>query len=57
MREQLDLFQEGVVYPKGTEIYDTPDPPPVVTYSDLHWYVLNRFAEESARVLRLCGLY
>ncbi len=54
--EQLDLFEERVVYPKGTEVLDTLDPPPKVGYSELHWYVFNHFAEECARFARLFGL-
>lgn len=46
----------GVLYPPGTEVLDTPDPPPIIGYSDAHWWVLNRWAEESMRLARLIGL-
>lgn len=48
--------QETVAYPKGTEVYDTPDLPEA-EYSSFHWYLINRHAEWCARWLRAFGLY
>lgn len=36
--------------------HDEDDPPPAVTYSDLHWWFLNRWAEWGMRSARLLGL-
>jgi hypothetical protein len=36
--------------------HDPDDPPPVVGYSDLHWWFLNRWAEEMMRLARFVGL-
>lgn len=44
-QEQFDLF------------HDEDDPPPKAGYSDFHWWCLNRWAEELARILRRLGLY
>lgn len=55
---QLELFpEEAVVYPKDTQVFDTPDLPPRETYSDLQWWVINHWAEWFARSLRTLGLY
>lgn len=52
MEEQGDLFGRN-----GNIIlaHDEKDEPKQVGYSDLHWWVLNRWAEESIRVMRLLG--
>lgn len=55
--KQLDFFiEESVVYPKGTEIFDTPDDPPEVGYADVYWWILNRWAEWNLRWLRSLGI-
>jgi hypothetical protein len=35
--------------------HDPDDPPPTITWSDLCWSILNRWAEECLRAARLCG--
>lgn len=49
---QLDFFQEETVI-LG---YDEDDPPPKESYSDLHWWFLNRWAEWGMRSARLLGI-
>jgi hypothetical protein len=44
-----------VQYPPGTQVYDTPDPPPVETWLDVYSGQFNRWAETLARVARLFG--
>lgn len=36
-------------------LYDDDDPPPQVGYSDLHWWLLNRWAEQCMRWARMWG--
>lgn len=43
-------------YPEGTEVYDTPDPPPKATPEDDFWWFANRAAEQLMKYLRLVGL-
>lgn len=42
-------------YPPGTEVRDTPDPPPVETWMGTFWWFANRNAELAFRFARLCG--
>lgn len=35
---------------------DDDDPPPIVGYADVHWWFMNRFAEEMMRAARFFGL-
>ena len=44
MEEPNDLFGK---HDNILLIHDPDDPPPKVTYSDLHWWFLNRWAEAS----------
>jgi hypothetical protein len=42
--------------PRLEELFDEDDPPPTVGYSDFHWLILNRWAEEMMRCARILGL-